>query len=97
MPASRLALPTALAALLALAGCGGVVAGDAPALLTTDAIAARAADAQDTTRGTRAASELAWRGAQLRARAEQIRRASLPNAERSDLLRRADALKQQQD
>jgi hypothetical protein len=81
------------AALGALTGCGGQVAGNAPALLSLDEIAARAEVVDDTTRGARAASELAWRGARLRERAAMIRRSGLPSAERVSLLRRADELK----
>lgn len=80
-------------ALLLLAACGGPVASDAPALLTVEQIAARADVEVDTTRGVRAASDLAWRGAQLRARAAQIRRSGLPAAERQSLLHRAEQMK----
>ena len=94
----RLALPTTLLALtlLALVGCGGPVAMEAPALLTTDQIAARAEGMTDTAGGARAASELAWRAAQLRLRAERLRGTSMASAERTSLLRRADELKADQ-
>lgn len=96
MTARRLAVPLAFAALTALAGCGGVVAEDAPALLSPDAIAARAAEAEDTQGGVRAASALAWRAAQLRERAARLRRTTIADGERLELERRATALKQQQ-
>lgn len=91
-------MPTlAAAALLTLAGCGGAVAPDAPGLLTLDQIAARAASVGgDADRGSRANSELAWRGARLAARAAEIRRAGIGDRDRSQLLRRADLLKRQQ-
>lgn len=87
----------ASAALVALAGCGGMVASEAPALLTADQIAARSSATTDTTRGARAASELAWRGAQLRARAQQMRYAGLSDEDRRRLRLRAEALRAQQD
>ena len=83
----------ALAALVALAACGGQIASEAPALLTIEEIAARAATTTDTTRGIRAQNTLQYRGARLRARAAQIRRAGLADAERHSLLRRADRMK----
>ncbi|GAB4263817.1 MAG: hypothetical protein Kow0013_10580 [Pararhodobacter sp.] len=95
-PLLRPALPLAALLAAALSGCGGPVAPNAPALLGTDEIAARAAMAQDTTRGARAASELAWRGARLRARADAIRRAGLHANERASLIRRAEDLKAEQ-
>lgn len=91
-----LALPLTLAALLALAGCGGQVAIEAPALLTTDQIAARAAGMSDTTGGARAASELAWRADSLRRRADRLRQLPRSSAERAALLRRAEELKSEQ-
>ena len=81
--------------LLALAGCGGIVAADAPALLTQQEIAARSDGAVDTARGARVSGALAWRGARLRARAAQMRRAGIDDAERRRLLLRADSLKSQ--
>ena len=90
-----IALPLALAALIALAACGGAVAPDAPRLLTTDELAARASVAADPARGTQAADELARRGASLRARAARLRRSGNDSDERADLLRRADELKSQ--
>ncbi len=91
----RPAQSLALAALIALAACGGAVAPDAPALLTVDDLAARAQAAADPTRGTQAESELLRRGATLRARAARLRRTGIVASEREQLLRRADALKSQ--
>lgn len=82
-----------LALPLLLAACGGAVAPDAPALLSVDAIAARAAVAgTDSTRGDRAANELTGRAAALNTRAARLRRLQLAQDQRADLLRRADAL-----
>jgi hypothetical protein len=96
MPLARLSLPAVAAlATLALAGCGGMVASDAPPLLTQEELATRTAGTEDTTRGAQAASTLAWRAAQLRANAARMRREGISDAERQSLLRRADALKEQ--
>lgn len=77
---------------LLLAACGGPVAPDAPALLSAQDLAARAAVAgTDPTRGDRAAAELNARANSLRARAAALRRTALPPND--DLRRRADALK----
>ena len=91
------ALVTCIAAstLLGLVGCGGSVASDAPALFTTEEIAARADGAVDTTRGLQAENTLRSRGAQLRARAAQIRRAGLGDTERRRLLERIQTMKSQ--
>lgn len=70
---------------------------DAPTLLSRQDIAARAAGSQDVTRGALVAAELERRGARLRARAAQIRRAGIAPGDRNRLLRRADALKSRQD
>lgn len=91
-PASRYPLPLVAGLVLALAGCGGPVARDAPALLGVNEIAARAAVAQDTTGGAQTASALARRAARLRARAAVMRRDGLSLEERAALLRRADLL-----
>lgn len=85
----------ALAAMIALAGCGGMVASDAPPLLTSEQIAAQSASAADTTRGARVASELALRGARLRARARQLQRNGMSDEDRRLLHRRAEALRAQ--
>jgi hypothetical protein len=78
---------------LLLAACGGPVAPDAPALLSAPDLAARAAVAgTDATRGDRAAAELTGRANNLRARAAALRRTTLPQDDRADLLRRAEAL-----
>lgn len=82
-----------LALLLLLAACGGAVAPDAPALLSTEALAARAAVAgTDPNRGLRAASDLQGRASALEARANRLRRAQAAQTERADMQRRADAL-----
>jgi hypothetical protein len=94
MFASRqIATCAALVALLGLAACGGMVAADAPALMTRQEIAARAASVPDPSVGVAAANTLQWRAARLRARAAEIRRAGIHDGERSDLLRRAETLK----
>ncbi|MCB1406365.1 MAG: hypothetical protein KDK01_08895 [Rhodobacteraceae bacterium] len=93
----HLSFSLAAAALFALSACGGAVATDAPALLTLDEIAARSDAASDTTRGLQVQRALEYRGARLRARAAQIRRAGIADPERRTLLRRADALKSRQD
>ncbi|PVH30318.1 hypothetical protein [Pararhodobacter oceanensis] len=80
----------AVISLLSLAGCGGLVAADAPALLTMDEITAQRAASADSTRGVQAASNLATRGARLRARAARLQRAGLDDAERRRLLERAE-------
>jgi|JI7StandDraft_1071085.scaffolds.fasta_scaffold310436_2 hypothetical protein len=78
---------------LFLAACAGPVAPDAPALLSVQDLAARAAVAgTDPTRGTRAASDLTSRAAALSSRAAALRRASPAQDDRADLLRRAEAL-----
>lgn len=84
----------ALCALLALGACGGIVAPDAPALLSTEDLAARSALAgADPLRGERVAGDLAARADRLQARAAQLRRASVPDTQQAELLRRAEALK----
>ncbi|WP_323036556.1 hypothetical protein [Pararhodobacter sp.] len=83
----------AFAALLGLAACGGQVASDAPALMSMEEIAASADIAADTSRGVAAANTLESRGARLRARAAQIRRAGIASGERQELLYRAEQLK----
>ena len=88
-------LPLTLAVLLALAGCG-TVASDAPALLTRAEIDALAAGSTDSARGEAAARTLAWRASALRARAAQLRRASVTSAEDAELLLRAQALQREQ-
>ena len=93
MPLTR-PVPALAAALVVLAGCGGMVASDAPALLTTDEIAARTAGAYDQARGAQEASALAWRAQRLRAAAARLQRTGLPDSERATLLRRAEDLKQ---
>lgn len=86
----------AAAALLALGACANSVALDAPALLSVGEIAARADGAMDTARGLQTQQALEARGARLRARAAQVRRAGIADPERRSLLRRANALKTRQ-
>ena len=85
----------ALAAMVALAGCGGLVASDAPPLLTTQQIAARSEAISDTTRDARMTNELALRGARLRARARQLQWNGMSDEDRRLLHRRAEALRAQ--
>jgi hypothetical protein len=92
MPLTRPLLALA-AALFVLAGCGGMVASDAPALLTVDEIASRTADTRDQTRGAQEASALAWRAQRLRENAARLRRTGLSDVERQRLMRRAEDLK----
>jgi|GEM_PF-3316988 len=89
------AITTCIAAttLFGLVGCGGSVAPDAPPLLTTEQIAARADGTTDTTRGIQAENTLLSRGARLRTRAAQIRRAGMGDTERRRLLERVQELK----
>mgnify|MGYP001156583229 CR=1 FL=1 len=94
LPALPLAKAAFLAAGLALAGCAGPVAPDAPALLSAEELAARAAVAQTGTEGASAAATLQGRAARLRARAAALRQARLPQTESSSLLRRAEDLRQ---
>lgn len=92
----RPVLPLALAALLALAGCGGMVAPDAPPLLSAEDLAARRAEASSPARTSAVESGLNARAASLRARAAALRRQSAapaPAAD-SDLLRRAALLRE---
>jgi len=91
---SRPVLPLALSALLALAGCGGMVAPDAPALLSTEDLAARRVEAADTTRAHMVESTLNARAASLRARAAALRRQAPAPADDSDLRRRATQLRE---
>lgn len=90
----RTVLLLSLAASLALAGCGVPVAPDAPALLSAEDLAARAAVAQTGSDGANAAATLHARAARLRARAASLRQAALPEAEQSSLLRRANDLRE---
>lgn len=86
----RLLLATAMIGLLA--GCGGPVAPDAPALLSRAEVDAAIVEASQTSVGAQATSDLALRAASLRARSAGIRRSDLTEAERRRLLRRAQEL-----
>lgn len=73
----RAVTPLAIAAMTLLAACGGDVAATAPRLMPDTQVQGQLTQTQDTTRGARVASELAWRGAGLRARAATLLRRPL--------------------
>lgn len=85
----------ALVGLMSLAGCGGMVAPDAPALLTPTELAQRQGTAYTATTSTQTASALALRGANLRARAAAARMDSPETAEDRRLAERARRLNEQ--